>query len=315
MSDKPKHDWLACVVSSDLAPTTRHVLVTLSMHMDLWGESCYPTIDQLVFETGLGRSTVITHLQKAEALGWLVKKEHGFSGQKWRNHEYKSTKPDGAKVTQWKDSALYLKKRERGTRATPRQKEKVVQLLDHHKDKGGPALDKGGPSADERWSSSRAKVVREMDPSIPTSSSLSSSLSIPSSQPPEKQEPSKAKPAVPKSTATWNAYAKAFQARYGAEPIRDASINSILCKFVDKIPNGNAPAVAEFYISHNSRFYVEAKHPVNLLLRDVQKIHTDWATGMQTTSTQAQQLDRKQNNLSVGQQVLESRKERGLIHE
>lgn len=93
MADQPKHaclSWRGAILKSkNLLPTTRHILLTLSCHMNDAGESCYPTIKTLCKETGLSNRSVITHIQLAHELGWIEKEKHGFSGQKWANHQYK----------------------------------------------------------------------------------------------------------------------------------------------------------------------------------------------------------------------------------
>lgn len=136
----------------------------------------------------------------------------------------------------------------------------------------------GSPVSHPRGGSSATRSVNQLS---------NNQLSVKDTAKPKKQ--------AGKSTACWDAYSSAFQRRHGAPPLRDASINSMLCKFVDKIPNGNAARVAEFYVSHNGKFYVDQRHPVNLLLRDAQKIHTDWlnnSSGGQSGETPDQRAER-----------------------
>jgi hypothetical protein len=64
------------------------VLLTLSVFMDEAGRSCFPSIEDLIETTGLGRTAVIKHLAEAVAAGWLKKTEHGFRGRSWRRSEY-----------------------------------------------------------------------------------------------------------------------------------------------------------------------------------------------------------------------------------
>lgn len=80
--------WRHAILRSGLPATTRHVLLTLSCFMNDVGGGCYPTQEQLAEATGLTDRAVRTHLEKAEELGWLGRTEHGFRGQRWRNHEY-----------------------------------------------------------------------------------------------------------------------------------------------------------------------------------------------------------------------------------
>lgn len=87
------YTWRQAVIKSQLAPTTRHVLLTLGCHMNDMGESCYPSIETLCEETGLSNRAVITHLKLAVDAGFISCDKHGFSGQKWARNEYKATFP------------------------------------------------------------------------------------------------------------------------------------------------------------------------------------------------------------------------------
>jgi hypothetical protein len=94
MSDYGKFfSWRDAVLKSKLQPTTRHVLLTLSCHMNDAGESCFPTISTLCSETGLSKQTIITHLDLARDAGWVVIGKHGFKGQRWANNDYKISWP------------------------------------------------------------------------------------------------------------------------------------------------------------------------------------------------------------------------------
>lgn len=74
-------------------PTTRHVLLTLGLHMNERGSSCFPSLTRLASETGLDRSTVTRHLREAADDGWIrrtrTKKENGT----WGRTEYVATVP------------------------------------------------------------------------------------------------------------------------------------------------------------------------------------------------------------------------------
>ena len=94
MTQSNAWSWRKAVVSeSGLPPTTRHVLLTLSIWMNEAGEGCYPSIATLVESTGLSNRSVITHLQVAAEKGWIKVSQHGFRGKKWRANEYKAVWP------------------------------------------------------------------------------------------------------------------------------------------------------------------------------------------------------------------------------
>lgn len=98
----PLFTWRSSIVESGLSSTQRHVALTLSLHMNERGGSCFPTHDQLREETGLGRSTVIKALRELESEGWLSRvpgggRRRGGNGQAT---EYTATVPemDGSEV-------------------------------------------------------------------------------------------------------------------------------------------------------------------------------------------------------------------------
>lgn len=135
--------WRHAIVESDLPSTTRHVLLTLSLHMNDVGESCFPSIERIAKETGLSRMSVITHLHKARDAGWIKIGNHGFRGQRWRANEYFCNFP------------------------AEEMNEKVVKEIDQADGKVVNLTKEGGQSDD-------AKVVKEVD-TISTSNSTDNS--------------------------------------------------------------------------------------------------------------------------------------------
>ncbi len=91
--------WRGAILKSGLAPTTRHVLLTLGCHMNDVGESCYPSIDLLCEETGLSNRAVITHLHKASEAGWIEISRHGFGDSRYWRNEYKIRWPSPENLT------------------------------------------------------------------------------------------------------------------------------------------------------------------------------------------------------------------------
>jgi hypothetical protein len=64
------------------------------------GDGCYPTQEQIAEATGLSERAVRTHLDIAEKEGWIKRSEHGFRGQKWRNHQYAASWPETQDVVE-----------------------------------------------------------------------------------------------------------------------------------------------------------------------------------------------------------------------
>jgi len=81
------------------------------------------------------------------------------------------------------------------------------------------------------------------------------------------------------TAATWEAYASAYERRYGTQPTRNASINGRLANFVQRVPGAEAPAIAAHYVASNDPTYAKNGHPVSFLLRDAEKLRTEWVTG------------------------------------
>lgn len=94
-----------------------------------------------------------------------------------------------------------------------------------------------------------------------------------------------------RTVPVWQAYAEAYQRRYGVEPVRNKQVNGMLARYVDKLPAEEAPDVAAFYVGHNKGLYISARHCVDLLLRDAEGLRTEWATGRKVTDTEARQAD------------------------
>jgi len=92
--------WRHAVLNSNLPPTTRHVLLTISCHMNDVGGGCYPTTATLAAETGLSERSICTHIMVASEAKWLKVSEHGFKGQRWSRHVYEATWPDDEKGTE-----------------------------------------------------------------------------------------------------------------------------------------------------------------------------------------------------------------------
>jgi hypothetical protein len=110
------------------------------------------------------------------------------------------------------------------------------------------------------------------------------------------------------ASETWRVYAVAYFGRYRTEPVRNATVNSQMSNFVKRIGQEESPAVAAWYVSHNGRYYVQNCHPVSAMLKDAEKLRTEWATRRQVTAAEAVQADKTQTNLnSFGPLIEEAR--------
>ena len=93
---------------------------------------------------------------------------------------------------------------------------------------------------------------------------------------------------------TWRAYSREYQNRYKVEPIRNALVNSQIKGFCGRVAHNEAPHIAGFYVWHNQSFYVTQMHPTSLLLKNAEKLRTEWATNTKATTSQARLADQTQ---------------------
>ncbi len=103
----------------------------------------------------------------------------------------------------------------------------------------------------------------------------------------------------------WGTYATAYELRYGVPPVRNARVNAQLGQLVSRLGAEEARHVAAWYVGHNGALYVRTKHPVGLLLRDAEGLHTEWRRQQQVTETDARHMDRRQATANAFAPLLE----------
>lgn len=106
---------------------------------------------------------------------------------------------------------------------------------------------------------------------------------------------------------TWESYCKAYVERYSTEPVRNATTNSQTKNLVKRLGAEEAPLVAAWFLSHRDAWYVRQLHQLGSLLKDCEKLRTEWATNRQMTHTQARQADRQGNTLSLVSSIIAKR--------
>ena len=75
------------------SPTTRLLLLTMSLYMDKTGGKCFPSTRTLSVDTALSRKAVMEHIQKAEAAGWIKIMSAGVNGRGWKRSSYQAATP------------------------------------------------------------------------------------------------------------------------------------------------------------------------------------------------------------------------------
>lgn len=111
------------------------------------------------------------------------------------------------------------------------------------------------------------------------------------------------------SAAVWTAYATGYRQRYGVDPTRNAKVNGQLAHLIARLGAEEAPGVAGWYPGHNAALYVRSGHCVDLLLRDCEKLRTEWATGRQVTHGDARLTDNTQTTANVWGPIIDEARE------
>ena len=107
------------------------------------------------------------------------------------------------------------------------------------------------------------------------------------------------------SADTWDAYSKSYTHRYGVEPTRNRKVNSQLKQFCERVPIEEAPAIASFYLSHNNAYYLRTSHSTDALLKDAEKLRTEWQTGRKITGRKALQDEQTATNFDNAERAIE----------
>lgn len=165
--------------------------------------------------------------------------------------------------------------------------------------KGGPAasnarvenIKKSGRRKSSKHDGARALYSSSSLSSLSPSSSSSSFSNTKSSDPGFSAE---VRPAT--TVTVWESYSGAYKLRYGAAPVRNAMVNGQITSLVKRVGAEDAARVAEFYVAHNDSYYVKIMHSVGILLKDCEKLRTEWITGVRMMGSKAREIERIQSN-------------------
>lgn len=100
----------------------------------------------------------------------------------------------------------------------------------------------------------------------------------------------------------WMAYASAYQARYGASPVRNAKVNRQIVDLWKRL-GAEAAAVAEFFVGINDGYLIRNCHELGSLLAKAEGYRTQWVTGRQMNATTARQIEQTQANINAAQEA------------
>lgn len=102
--------------------------------------------------------------------------------------------------------------------------------------------------------------------------------------------------AKPPGSLVWEAYAPAYERRYGVTPVRNLDTNRWAKQLAEKVPITDAPALAAWFVTHPNGFYIQRGHSLEMLVRDHGKLYTEWQTSKPMTQTRAAAQDRTASN-------------------
>jgi hypothetical protein len=108
---------------------------------------------------------------------------------------------------------------------------------------------------------------------------------------PVQRKPKKAKLLPLDGGIIWAAYEGAYTNRHGVKPIRNLKVNAQCKQIAEQVGRDVGMQLAAYYVTRNDAFYLNAKHPLGLLLMNLQKIHTEWANGREVTMRDAQRQE------------------------
>ncbi len=96
-------------------------------------------------------------------------------------------------------------------------------------------------------------------------------------------------PGEPEKTSgalVFESYEAAYKKRYRVAKVpRNREINSQCKNLAEKLGKDDAVSVARWYVESNDPFYVRQKHTFGLLVRDAQKLWTEWQRGERVSTT------------------------------
>jgi len=230
---RPLFDWRAAVASQygPANPTTRHVLLTLSLHMSVKGDSCFPSGALLAAETALTRRAIVVNLAVAAEAGWLGKRERPEkTGKGWRRIEYFALIPPGV--------------------------EKAMKAAIHDGGEPGSPPNGGEPGSPP----SDMVVILATHGGEPGSHELEVLEDV------KRKVSGQGKPSP--VSACWQVYQQGIKAAYGAEYPPSAQANGQLNNVVKKLGSGPAIQVVAHYLANKKPYYVARKHALEVLVRD-----------------------------------------------
>ncbi|MDG9885433.1 helix-turn-helix domain-containing protein [Pseudomonas sp. GD04058] len=106
-----------------------------------------------------------------------------------------------------------------------------------------------------------------------------------------------------KTFKAWANYAMAYRKRYHAWPVWNAKAGGQVGQLISRLGIDVAHHVAAYFLTINDARLINGCHNLGDLLAKAEAYHTQWVTNRQMNATTAQQIERKQANLTAGQEA------------
>ena len=223
-------------------------------------------------------------IQELEAMGLWEKKQNG-----WHVHDYLEYQSSKEQVLAERE-AIRLQRSEAGKRSAEARRE-LYGTAQPNKPNEPPneAFEKFPNGASNETSNGpRTPLepeVRSKKEEVRKKNQESETLNV-------KNLAMGANDAPSPSRQTWNAYKSAYLAQYGTEPVRNAKVSGQIVQLVKRLGADTAPKVAAWFLKHRGSWYVKELHSVGVLLRDCEKLHTEWVTQTPLHARDVQEVDR-----------------------
>lgn len=85
--------WRSAILNSELASTTKLVLLVISTYMDDHGGGAFPSTETIAQNAGLSQRAVCTHIEKAVAAGFITVHKRKQRGRNWALNHYRIAFP------------------------------------------------------------------------------------------------------------------------------------------------------------------------------------------------------------------------------
>jgi len=121
---------------------------------------------------------------------------------------------------------------------------------------------------------------------------------------------------ITSTTHAWRTYAAAYTKKYSVKPLSNQKTMGQMKRIAEAMPLDAIEGVINNYLANNSPFYVRGLHPVDLLLRDVGKLHTEWRRGWNVTTEavkQAEQGDNLRERINEANRISQHWKRQGVM--